>query len=183
MLWSRPGDLDREPGVGYEPNHFVPLFTKQEEKTEKVSQSKMNFQKLSESSPNVDGATAATAPGAAEKQSPICDNDLKGTRQEGKSRDGKNDLEDEQKGKGFPYDIGTFYNKVGKLSDKDKYDILTNLWTPSQDFPFPIRILSGKNRKFNFQWIQKFPSLTYSKILDGALCIVFLVFCFEVKVF
>ena len=48
---------------------------------------------------------------------------------------------------------------------------MTNLWTPSQDFPFPTWVLSGKNRKFNFQWIQKFPWLAYSKILDGAFCL------------
>ena len=46
MLWSRSRGLDREPGVGYEPNHFVPLLPKQQEKSGNLNQSKLNFQIL-----------------------------------------------------------------------------------------------------------------------------------------
>ena len=48
---------------------------------------------------------------------------------------------------------------------------MDKLRKPSQDFAFPTRILGGENRKFNFQWLQKFPWLAYSKLLDDAFCL------------
>ena len=72
---------------------------------------------------------------------------------------------------GHSCDIGSFYDKVSSLTDPQIYDLLKNIWKPSPQYVYPIHYSYGKNRKFNSAWLQKFPWLTYSGILDGAFCL------------
>ena len=75
------------------------------------------------------------------------------------------------------YDIGLFYDKVDSLADSDVYDLVKNIWQPSNEYKFPSHSTYGKYRKFNLSWLQKFPWLAYSGSLDAAFCVacVFLV--------
>ena len=75
------------------------------------------------------------------------------------------------------YDIGLFYDKVDSLADSDVYDLVKNIWEPSNEYKFPSHSIYGKYRKFNLSWLQKFPWLAYSCSLDAAFCVacVFLV--------
>ncbi len=65
-------------------------------------------------------------------------------------------------------DIGIYLNKnVGNL---EKVDTLENIWTPSQDYSFPVSVHKGKNLKFQHSWLNRFKWLAYSKSKNGALC-------------
>ena len=66
-------------------------------------------------------------------------------------------------------DIGHFYNlSASSFSDERKYNLLCGTWRPDHSFSFP-RNSSG--RRFQLQWLAKFPWLVYSRILDGAFCL------------
>ena len=69
------------------------------------------------------------------------------------------------------YDIGKFYKNVEELSDYQIYDILKNIWKPNQDHIFPVHNYYGRSRRFNYSWLQKFPWLSYSCLLDGTFCL------------
>ena len=65
-------------------------------------------------------------------------------------------------------DIGNFYKVVSTLSDGQKYDNLCNVWKPPKSYPFPK---NSVGRKFQYKWLNAFPWLVYSKLLNGAFCI------------
>ena len=65
-------------------------------------------------------------------------------------------------------DIGMYYKIARTLTDSQKYDMLCHVWKPSPDFAFPI---SSSGRRFQIRWMEEFPWLCYSAILDGAFCI------------
>ena len=71
------------------------------------------------------------------------------------------------------YDIGLFYDKVDSLADSDVYDLVKNIWQPSNEYKFPSHSTYGKYRKFNLSWLQKFPWLAYSGSLNAAFCVAF----------
>ena len=66
------------------------------------------------------------------------------------------------------FDIGLHYNNIKDLSDLEKFDLLNNVWKPSEKFKFPC---NANSRKFQLKWLQQFPWLAYSKQLDGAFCV------------
>ena len=69
------------------------------------------------------------------------------------------------------YDIGNFFENTDTLSDDVKFDILGNVWKPSQTFQLPSTESYGKKKKFNAKWLDDFPWLTYSSNLNGAFCL------------
>lgn len=70
-----------------------------------------------------------------------------------------------------PYDIGEISKLVDKLSDEEKYHHLISVWIPDENFVYKTRVIFGKCRKFNKDWLHLYNWLTYSKELDGAFCI------------
>ena len=68
----------------------------------------------------------------------------------------------------FANDIGNFIGKASFLSEDAKYDLLCNVWKPSENYKFPLD--EGK-RKFQHRWLAKFPWLVYSEVCNGAFCI------------
>ena len=66
----------------------------------------------------------------------------------------------------FPNDIGNYIDRP--LTEQQKYDILCNVWRPSENYSFPI---NENKRKFHYGWLKIFPWLTYSEKFDGAFCL------------
>ena len=72
-----------------------------------------------------------------------------------------------------PMDIGLF-SYAGRdepVTREEKYDYLTGVWRPSKHFKFPKKKEFGKNRSFNYYWLESFSWLSYSPALDGAFCL------------
>lgn len=66
------------------------------------------------------------------------------------------------------YDIA---NLIGCfLDDRQKVNILDNIWTPSKDFNFPVSTFGKSSRRCNYMWLLKYHWLTYSQINDGVYC-------------
>ena len=66
------------------------------------------------------------------------------------------------------FDISLFVNK--KLDDKQKIQVLQNVWVPDNNYNFPNQQIGNQKRKFNILWLTKYKWLTYSKIEDSAFC-------------
>eukprot|EP00112_Aurelia_sp_Birch-Aquarium-sp1_P017236 Seg3978.1 transcript_id=Seg3978.1/GoldUCD/mRNA.D3Y31 product="52 kDa repressor of the inhibitor of the protein kinase" protein_id=Seg3978.1/GoldUCD/D3Y31 len=73
----------------------------------------------------------------------------------------------------FPYDIGNFVNVEIPLTPLQKYDLLCKVWRPEPGYKFPRNKTA---RRFQYQWLERFPWLVYSEVLDGAFCIHCLLF-------
>ena len=54
------------------------------------------------------------------------------------------------------------------LSAATRYSLLTNHFQPSVDYKFPK---GSSGRSFQYQWLQSFPWLVYSKQEDGGFCL------------
>ena len=63
-------------------------------------------------------------------------------------------------------DVGNFVDR--KFDSKLRSHLIQNCWTPGKNFPFP---LDQQRRKFQFEWLQKWPWLRYSHKLNGVFCI------------
>ena len=59
---------------------------------------------------------------------------------------------------------------ISQLTSAEKYTILTGHYRPNRSFKFPKLYHSGCNRSFQYHWLDKYPWLIYSKILDGGFC-------------
>ena len=201
LFWSRSGNLDNRSGAAYETNHFVPVFIIQKSKKAKLSQSdldssqpklsqpklsqaKLLFEKLSKRSNlqnNFDqGRRLSFGPNnividsginpklelskQAEKTSIMGDKNVvnPSTRPQNKVM--------------ILEDVALFYNRTEDLSDKERYQILCNLWKLPVDFDFPVTVQEKKNRKFVHRWLAEYPWFIYSKSLDGAFCVACLLF-------
>ena len=71
-------------------------------------------------------------------------------------------------------DIGSSWPNRRQLSDKDKFELLTNHWKPDRFYTFPSHKEHGKSRSFQSSWLQKYHGLAFSPILGGGVCI----YCF-----
>lgn len=66
-------------------------------------------------------------------------------------------------------DLGKFYLNTDSLTDIQKYELLTHsLPPPTSNFP-KIKMY-GKNRSFQWIWMEKYNGLVYSPCLEGGLC-------------
>ncbi|XP_025194212.1 52 kDa repressor of the inhibitor of the protein kinase-like [Melanaphis sacchari] len=69
-----------------------------------------------------------------------------------------------------PLDIGYFLNKSPALFNENRYNLIKKPWIPSENFQFPVVVQGNKNRKFQKDWLNKFPWLSYSAKDSGAYC-------------
>lgn len=67
-------------------------------------------------------------------------------------------------------DISSFRNKNKQLNDGDKIKILQGLSAPQKKFEFPSTTFGNKSRKFQYDWLENYKWLIYSKSEDGAYC-------------
>jgi len=66
-------------------------------------------------------------------------------------------------------DIGYYLGK--NVSDEIKFKLLTDHWSPDENYKFPITTNLKKNSKFQLGWIKRFPWVVYSRIGEqGAVC-------------
>ena len=76
-------------------------------------------------------------------------------------------------------DIGTY---KGKEHDKEEiYKMLTDVWKPDKLYKFPRKEEYGKKRSFKYEWLQIYPWLSYSAVMDGAFCLPCVLFASAVK--
>ena len=68
------------------------------------------------------------------------------------------------------YDIGCYCEKSNSLSDSDKFELLERTRRPEAQLYLPTTEESGKKRKFNINWLSKYPWLAHSRLLDGSVC-------------
>ncbi len=75
----------------------------------------------------------------------------------------------------FLYDIGNISSE--KMTDSEKLEFMKSCWSPDSSFKFPA-MTEGRNkgRKFQHDWLQSYPWLRYSKQLDGAFCLLCVLF-------
>lgn len=67
-------------------------------------------------------------------------------------------------------DISYCFGK-SNIPDEIKFKLLTDPWTPDENYKFPISKNLKKNLKFQIGWIKRFPWVVYSKIGEqGAVC-------------
>ena len=57
-----------------------------------------------------------------------------------------------------------------KLTDHEKYLLLTNHFVPPRNYQFPPRLVGGLIRHFQWNWLKKFNGLVYSESEDGGYC-------------
>ena len=48
---------------------------------------------------------------------------------------------------------------------------MTRVWKPDKNYKFPKKLEYGKNRSFNYTWLEQFSWLAYSAAADGAFCL------------
>lgn len=77
-------------------------------------------------------------------------------------------LDNETETNVLPNDISAFLNK--SIKDLDKVEILKNIWVPSRDYAFPVLSVKGRHLKFQYNWLERFKWLAYSKAKNGAFC-------------
>ncbi|KAL4085322.1 hypothetical protein QTP88_027181 [Uroleucon formosanum] len=66
-------------------------------------------------------------------------------------------------------DIGYCFGK--NVYDEIKFKLLTDHWSPDENYKFPITTHLKKNLKFQLGWIKRFPWVVYSRIGEqGAVC-------------
>ena len=65
-------------------------------------------------------------------------------------------------------DIGHHYLNASNLTDKEKYELLTNSSKLDCDYCLPP---NSSGHKFQVKWLTEFPWLAYSRSMDGAFCL------------
>lgn len=73
-------------------------------------------------------------------------------------------------------DVGTFIGNKN-ISDTMKNDLLTNPWTPDNNYNFPKE--GTRNLRFKHYWLNSYEWLVYSEVENGALCKYCVVFANE----
>ena len=60
--------------------------------------------------------------------------------------------------------------KVRKLSDQERYHLLTNHFHPAYNYSFPSVLYGNHKRCFQYNWLLKYNGLVYSVIENGGYC-------------
>lgn len=58
-----------------------------------------------------------------------------------------------------------------RLTDSEKFEVLTEKWVPPVNFEFPPRNFGNRSRKFLSSWLANFTWLAYSPAEDSAYCL------------
>ena len=70
------------------------------------------------------------------------------------------------------YDIGLHYMNSRSMNDNEIYELIQNVWKPSPTFRFPITIeAQSRKRCFQYNYLQQYSWLAYSKYLDACFCL------------
>jgi hypothetical protein len=69
------------------------------------------------------------------------------------------------------------FDAIQKLSKGEMYLLLKHHNTPSTAHVFPATFLAGCNRTFRRVWLDEYPWMVYSEVVDGAFCIACVPFC------
>ena len=59
---------------------------------------------------------------------------------------------------------------VSELTDGQRYKLLKEHYRPRADFRFPRTFSNGCYRSFQYKWLEKYPWLVYSKVVNGGFC-------------
>ena len=59
---------------------------------------------------------------------------------------------------------------INSLTSGEKYSYLTSHFQPSNEYVFPSVYMNKSNRKFQAEWLKKYPWLVYSPKLHGRFC-------------
>lgn len=57
-----------------------------------------------------------------------------------------------------------------KLTDHEKFVLLTNHFVPHRNYKFPSRLVGGLHRHFQWIWLGKYNGHVYSESEDGGYC-------------
>ena len=108
----------------------------------------------------------------------VADQERKSTTQVKRKADYSNEAGLPKKGKANTprYDIGLHYKDIHKMSENQLFDLVQNVWTPEKEYDFPLSTEGKKQRKFQYNWLEAYPWLTYSQYLDGCFCLPCLLF-------
>ncbi|KAE9534406.1 hypothetical protein AGLY_008496 [Aphis glycines] len=68
------------------------------------------------------------------------------------------------------YDIGLYINSSKKITDEDKIEILSHIWTQDAKYNFPTVDHGKFKRTFQLKWLDLFQWLTYSNNKNGSFC-------------
>lgn len=71
---------------------------------------------------------------------------------------------------GHTNDIGCAVNNRTKLNREEIYKFLNSVWTPEENYQFPVVHEGNRTRKFQRQWLKDFQWLAYSEQQSGAFC-------------
>ena len=80
----------------------------------------------------------------------------------------ENPDEDRVGAEGMINDIGTYVGR--RLTDEEKYYLLTEAFIPVRSYAFPATLLNNCNRRFRHQWLESYEGLVYSPSLDACFC-------------
>ena len=69
--------------------------------------------------------------------------------------------------------MANYVGRRSSLSTSEKYELLVNQFHPTSDFKFPKGV---NGRSFQWQWLQSYPWLAYSREKNGGYCILCLIF-------
>lgn len=69
----------------------------------------------------------------------------------------------------------------GPVSNRNKYNLLTQNWTPPKGYEYPTRKQGSHTRRFQHTWLTNHSWLAYSKRKDGAFCKWCVLFAREVE--
>lgn len=76
------------------------------------------------------------------------------------------------------WDIGLYVER--STTDEEKFNILTNVWSPNQNYQFPPTVQAGRQRRFQHEYLDQFkPWLCWSDYKKGAFCSVCVLFAGE----
>jgi hypothetical protein len=70
----------------------------------------------------------------------------------------------------FSNDIALAFNYKTPITPHKRHELLTQNWSPSEDYVFPTWSEGGQKRRFNVKWLKRFPWLVYSPSKEGAFC-------------
>ena len=57
-----------------------------------------------------------------------------------------------------------------KLTEHEKFILLTKHFIPPRSYKFPVRFVSGRDRCFQHSWLAQYNGLVYSESEDGGFC-------------
>ena len=70
-----------------------------------------------------------------------------------------------------------FCTSIQSLSAAEKYALFKKHNKPPEDHAFPCTLFGKYNRRFQFKWLDMYPWIVYSTVVEGVFCIFCALFC------